>query len=133
MKKLIAAALAMLMAALLCSCGKTVGTKINLGSSEIYSDAEIKAAAAAVKAKFATFDGCTLHSLTYAGDEESAGCLDYVRDSNENYSKCIVFESSFRSPKNGGGTWEKNSEYTWNWYVAKSPVGIWEVVDYGYG
>ena len=63
MKKLIAAALAMLMAALLCSCGKTAGAKINLGSSEIYSDAEIKAAAAAVKAKFATFDGCTLHSL----------------------------------------------------------------------
>ena len=133
MKKILAAVMAVLMAALLCSCGKTAGAKINLGSSEIYSDAEIKAAAAAVKAKFATFDGCILHSLTYAGDEESTGCLDYVRDANENYSKCIVFKSSFRSPIIGSGAWEKNSEYTWKWYVARTSVGIWEVVDYGYG
>lgn len=134
-KKTFAVMLTVLMLAGLCACGKTAGTEINCKTSEIYSETEIKAAAAAVKAKFLTFEGCTLYSLTYAGDEESEGCLDYCRElkPEKNFDRCIVFESSFRSPKNGGGTWEKNSEYTWTWYVAKGSLGGWQVVNYGYG
>lgn len=133
MKKILAAVLAVLMLLALCSCGKTAGAKLNLGSSEIYSDAEIKAAAAAVKREFMTMDGCTLYSLSYAGDEAAADNLEYVRQFDKAYDKCVVFESSFRSPKNGGGTWEKDAEYTWRWYAAKSPLGGWKVAAYGYG
>lgn len=134
-KKILSAAAAMLMALLLCSCGKTAEAVIDCKTSEMYSEAEIKAAAAAVKTKFLTMDGCTLHSLTYAGDEVSAGALDYCNElePEKRFDKCIVFKSSFRSPKNGGGTWQKNSEYTWTWYVAKSPLSGWQIVSYGYG
>lgn len=46
--------------------------------------------------------------------------------------KCISFDSSFRSPKNGGGAWNANEEYTWSWWLARSEGGTWKLMTWGY-
>ena len=35
----------------------------------------------------------------------SEGSLDYCKDFDKDFEKCIVFESSCQSPKNGGEVW----------------------------
>ena len=103
-RKISAALIAGLLMLVLCSCGKTGTAYVDCGNSEIYSKIDIETAASAVKTRFLTLKGCTLHYLKYAGDEISESSLDYPDD-----------------------------EYTWRWYVAKRPLGGWKVVSYGYG
>lgn len=132
-RKISAALVAGLLMLVLCSCGKTGAAYVDCGNSEIYSKIDIETAASVVKTRFLTLKGCTLHYLKYAGDEISEGSLDYCKDFDKDFEKCIVFESSFQSPKNGGEVWNPDDEYTWRWYVAKRPLGGWKVVSYGYG
>ncbi len=42
---------------------------VDFGSSDFYTKEELDAAALQVKCKFASFAGCELHSLRYAGDQ----------------------------------------------------------------
>ena len=42
---------------------------IDLGSSSLYTQEELNTAILLIKDKFATFAGCELHSIRYAGDE----------------------------------------------------------------
>lgn len=113
--------------------GKTEGVKLRLGSSSLYTEEERSAAAEAVKKKFKEMNGCRLFSLTFAGDERCQQELQSWNrmDETRRYEEMIVFDSVFRSPKNGGGAWNANEIYTWNWMVAKTDGG-WEVVNYGY-
>ena len=114
--------------------GKTEGAKVHYKTSATYTEEEQSAAAEAVREKFADLNGCVLYSLTFAGDERCQKELETLNGPNwgGNYEACIVFESSFRSPKNGGGAWEANEIYTWNWTVAREAGGDWTVVNYGY-
>ncbi len=119
----------------LCACGgKTNGVVINYGESEIYSDDEINLAVEVVKAQFEEFEGCELHTLSYAGDSACKAYLAYCCDLDENkdFVECIVFNSSFHSPKNGGGAWEADYEYTWSWYLAREKNGSWTLLTFGY-
>lgn len=52
--------------------------------------------------------------------------LEEANDNKESFTQCISFDSSFRSPKNGGGAWNANEEYTHGhggWRVAKAERG----------
>ena len=53
-------------------------------------------------------------------------------DNKENFTQCISFDSSFMSPKNGGGAWNANEEYTWSWWLARSEGGTWKLMTWGY-
>ena len=51
----------------------------------------------------------------------------------QNYTACIEFLSDFRSPAEGGGAWEENREYTgWNWWLARTDDGDWDLLTWGY-
>lgn len=120
---------------LLCSCGgKQEAVSIDYGESELYTTKDMDAAIQVIQETFATFDGCTLHSLTYGGD---AACVENL-ESCQTLSKageieqCIVFNSSFHSPKEGGGAWEADTEYTWTWYLGRETTGRWVLLTYGY-
>ena len=145
MKKTVALLLTLLLLFSLAACagkggddgdapGITEGAKVDVGESALYTEEERLAAAEAVKAKFAELNGCKLNSLTFSGDERCEKELESLktRDDVKDATACIVFDSSFRSPKNGGGAWEANEVYTWSWMVARTAAGAWEVVNYGY-
>lgn len=110
------------------------GVAINYGQSGMYSSYEIDDAVNVVLEKFSEFDGCTLYSLTYAGDKVSRENLEYSNSlaDDANYVDCMVLESSFRSPKDGGGSWKPDTLYTWSWYLAREKDGDWVLLSNGY-
>lgn len=134
MKKMISVCFMLLLMFSLGSCGKSkADVTIDYGSSELYTEQDMDRAVEVIKDKFAEFDGCVLHSLTYAGDDVSKDQIEYCNsfDQDADFTECMVFHSSFRSPPNGGGAWEADMEYTWDWYLAKGGDGNWILLTYG--
>ena len=103
--------------------------------SEIYTAEDLSAAEQKILEEFKTW-GCDLISLEYAGDdcctEENLAWMNDLR-SGEAFTQCAEFLSSFTSPKEGGGAWEADSEYTdWQWWLARSDGGAWQLLTWGY-
>ena len=123
-----------------CENGKTANVVIDYGTSSIYTKADMNAAIEVIKKQFNSMDGCELHSLSYSSDDDcnNSECIKWMNDleeANDNkevFTQCIMFNSSFRSPKNGGGAWEANEEYTWSWWLARSEGGAWKLMTWGY-
>ena len=142
MKKIITVTLCIVLVLLFAGCeknGDTSKVEIDYGASSVYSKEEIDSAIEIIKKQFASFEGCELHSLSYMPDEEcnNANNIEWMNnlrtdDNKEAFTQCIAFESSFRSPKKGGGAWEANEEYTWSWWLARSEGGEWNLMTWGY-
>lgn len=136
MKKLLC--LCILFAVLLtaCSVGKVDGATVEYGESAVYTRADIDAAAEAVFGKFRTWGGCELYTLTYAGDTVSAQELYYCnsrrKEGKPDYTQCLVFASEFRSPKEPYGGWEADMLYYWDFHLARTDGGAWELIAWGY-
>lgn len=115
--------------------GNVENVVIDNGDSKLYTTEEIDDVVDLVKDEFKTLDGCTLYTLSYAGDEWSEMEKDYRNSGQEEtkYVSCIVLNSSFCPPRNGGGGLNAATEYTWNWIIGKEPAGEWKLLGYGYG
>lgn len=126
----------------LVGCGENFVSeaKIDYGNSEIYSEKDMNAAIKLIKDEFSTWEGCELHSVTYASDDECnseniawMNDLATGHDLTGNFTQCIMFKSDFHSPKNGGGAWEADTEYTnWQWWLARVEGGEWKLLTWGY-
>ena len=142
MKKIFVMAICIVLMFALVGCenGKTANVVIDYGTSSIYTKADMNAAIEVIKKQFNSMDGCELHSLSYSSDDDcnNSECIKWMNDleeANDNkevFTQCIMFNSSFRSPKNGGGAWEANEEYTWSWWLARSEGGAWKLMTWGY-
>lgn len=116
------------------------GVKMDYGTSSIYSKADMDAAIKIIMKKFEAFEGCELHSLSYASDEEcnTAENIAWMnrckaKDDPEVFTQCIAFDSNFHSPKTDSGAWNPDEEYTdWYWWLARSNGGEWKLITYGY-
>lgn len=102
--------------------------------SELYSDADIKAAFNTVKRYFGReFDGCTLTELYYPGDSYA----DKFAAAAEQFDadEAIIIISSFDVDSSGGdGSLNPDSTYDkWQWILVRSSGGSWRHVDHGYG
>lgn len=114
--------------------------KINYGTSSIYTEEDMNQAIAKILEEFNKFEGCELHSLSYISDDKCnnednikwMNDLELTNENKEVFVQCIAFESSFHSPKNGGGAWNANSEYNWSWWLARSENGDWKLMTWGY-
>ena len=91
---------------------------VSLGSSALFTEEELREAAVQIKCKFASFEGCELYSLRYAGDES---CTDEkVRWANETdpgseYIQVARFLCDYHSPE---------KEYTdFEWWLAMTAAG----------
>ena len=105
-------------------------------ASEIFSGEELTAAAALIQKEFDTWEGCELHRLDYAGDacctRENIRWLNRLAGGRR-YIRCAEFLSDFRSPVEGGGAWEPDTEYPdWQWWLGLTGDGEWELVTWGY-
>ena len=121
---------------LCCGCGRTDRVIVDYGASQLYSREEMDAAIGAVKWEFQTWSGCELHTISYLGDAYSEENLPYCNSLRENagFDRCIVFESSFHTPKNGGDGWTSDEEMTgWKWVLARRGGGNWQLLTWGYG
>ena len=89
-----------------------------------------------IKCQFASWAGCELHSLRYAGDEcNSAENIKWLNelDEGQNYVQVVEFLSDFHSPEFAYGAWEENIEYTdYQWWLARTANGGWQLLTWGY-
>lgn len=142
MKKAIAI---LLLITVLCgsaACAKKQKTEVSIdyGNSALYSKEDMDAAIAVIRKEFDTWDGCELHSISYGSDDACSAEnikwmneLEAANDAQETFSQCILFKSDFHSPKNGGGAWNADQEYTdWQWWLARSEGGAWKLMTWGY-
>lgn len=115
--------------------GDVSKVKVDLGNSDKYSSEDLSLAVEVIKDKFKEFDGCILYELKYRGDGDFEENLEYCQTLEEDNSltECVVFDSVFHSPKNGGDAWEPDTDYTWDWYLArKNKSDKWILVTFGY-
>ena len=111
---------------------------IDYGTSELYSQEDLEEAAIQIKCSFASWKGCELHSLRYAGDEccteENIAWLNSHEGVTEKYTQVAEFLGSFHSPVESGlSAWEPDYEYTdYQWWLGRTENGGWEIVDSGY-
>ena len=142
MRKMIALLLAVICVVMLAGCGAKYSPEVTIdyGNSSIYSKEDMDSAIQMIKKEFDTWDGCELHSITYGMDEECndenikwMNELEEANDAKESFTQCIMFKSNFHSPKEGGGAWNADEEYTdWQWWLARSDGGQWKLMTWGY-
>ncbi|MBQ9251078.1 MAG: M15 family metallopeptidase [Clostridia bacterium] len=112
---------------------------IQYGNSELFTLEELEEAAVQVKCKFATFAGCELHTLRYAGDEcnteENIAWMNRL-DEGQEYIQAVEFVSDFHSPvqPTDETAWDLDAEYTdFQWWLARTADGGWQLLTWGYG
>ena len=142
MKKLIYLVFCIVLTLSLIGCGNssTANVKIDYGTSSIYTEEDMNAAIEIIKKQINSWEDCELHSLSYSSDNicnntDNIAWMNDLEEANDNkevFTQCIMLESSFRSPKNGGGAWVANEEYTWSWWLARSEGGEWKLMTWGY-
>lgn len=110
---------------------------IDYGTSEIYTEDELKDAVIQIKCKFAFWGDVDLKSIKYAGDE--AVTDENLKWMNElapdaKYTQVVEFLMDFHTPKDVGEmTFNADSDYTdYQWWLARTDDGGWEVVSFGY-
>lgn len=110
-------------------------------NSILYTQEDLDAAMDTILAQFEEWTGCELHSLSYAGDDESFSdeTLSDVAAWGEgkDYTEIAKFIMDFHSPVDEadleGTAWNPDFEYTdYTWTLAREEGGEWEVVGYGY-
>ena len=105
------------------------------GTSALYTTDELAQAAIQVKCEFASFAGCELHSLRYAGDEcNTQENLDWLNSQDEkaNYVQVVEMLTDFHTPVEEVGTWEPDTEETdYQWWLAREEGKGWQLVSHG--
>ena len=110
--------------------------KIDYGTSGLFTKQEMDEAILLVKKSVASWEGCELHTVTYAGDEnvteENVSWLNSLNGGAE-YVECIEFLTDFHSPVEAYGAWEADTEYTdYQWWLGRTEGGSWVLVSWGY-
>jgi D-alanyl-D-alanine carboxypeptidase len=132
---------ALLLAVLFCTaCGKKAEPSLDYGDSALYTKEEMDTAIALIRAEFAGWEGCELHSLRYAGDEcqnpenvHWLGELAEARGTEARITRCMEFVSDFHSPRKAIDAWNPDEEYTdWQWWLAGTEDGDWLLLTWGY-
>lgn len=108
----------------------------DLGGSKLYTEEELQDAVLAIECQFASWAGCELHAIRYAGDdagnEENLTWLNSLAEGTE-YTQAAEFLMDFHTAAKVEGAWEPDKEYTdYQWWLARSEDGDWEIVSFGY-
>lgn len=141
MKKYGLFAICMVLIILFAGCGNqaALAVTIDYGNSSVYTKEDMDAAIATIQATFDTWEGCELHSLSYSSDgictsEENIAWMNDLEKANDNeqvFTQCIMFDSSFHSPKKRAGAWNPDEEYEWTWWLARREGGEWKLMTFG--
>lgn len=140
MKKVLSIVVILCLVFSICGCSNTKNAKIDYGKSDIFSKEDMDSAIKVIIKEFNEMKGCKLYSLKYMGDDFCKENINYANEvANElrkekKFTECIVFTSTFRSPLLGGDAWIANEVYEgWEWYLARTENGSWELLTYGWG
>ncbi|MBQ3405217.1 MAG: M15 family metallopeptidase [Oscillospiraceae bacterium] len=109
---------------------------IDYGSSGLYSREQLSEAVVQIKCKFASFEGCELHSIRYAGDEaNSEQNISWLNSLAEgrSYTQIAEFFTDFHTAPDIQSTMEPDTDYNdYQWWLAWTEDDGWEIVSMGY-
>ena len=114
-----------------------INVNIDYNESKTYSKKELKKVVSQLKCKFATYAGCVLEKIKYAGDEfnskENLDWLNGLSDNNE-YTKIMKFLVDFHSPDEETiSSFDPDTDYKdYEFWYALDKDGNWKLVSYGY-
>lgn len=105
--------------------------------SSLYSMEEMMDAVVQIKCLFASWEGCELREIRYAGDdacnEENLEWLNSLGDGYD-YKELMKFVIDFHSPEDGGDIWMADYDYTdYEFWLGRNEKGGWDIVSYGMG
>lgn len=109
--------------------------KIDYKTSDIYSEEEMYIAIEKIMKVFSSWKGCEMHEISFTDDQTCKDNLSYINSlgMDEKYVDCLVFTSSFHSPKEGGDAWEPDYEYEgWQWFLGRTEDSDWKLLTWGY-
>ena len=104
-------------------------------NSEIYTSDDINSAMAQTKKEFKKYKGCTLETITYAGDDAA---LDLKKGGErkvlfKNYDEFIVIETDFKVDQTKENAFDGVGYfYQWQWIFGRYENGNWKLVNEGY-
>ena len=111
---------------------------IDYGTSDIYTEDDLKDAVIQIECKFAFWGNVDLKSIKYAGDE--AVTDENLKWMNElapdaKYTQVAEFLMDFHTPEDVGElTFNANFDYKdFQWWLARTDDGGWEIVTFGNG
>ena len=121
----------------LCLCGAAAAESdeaiIDIAGSERYTEEELTSAVETVLAEFDTWEGCDMHIIFYAGDEQSMDALEGANKMERGtFDECAVLFTAFRSPKEAYGAWSADEEYFYSWTLGRAEKGAWNLVNWGW-
>ena len=143
MKKITSVFLALLLIISLAGCSgevsktqKIADTKIDIGTSRIFSEEDRKSAADWILNKWSKEKTITkLYSITYAGDEESKYEQDYYSDwEGYSHEEIIVFYIDFHTARGAGSEgFDSDEDYDgWAYMLGRDDGEEWVYVTEGY-
>lgn len=110
---------------------------IDYGTSEIYTEDDLKDAVIQVKCKYAFWGDVDLKSIRYAGDEavtdEKLAWMNELAPDAE-YTQVVEFLMDFHTPEDVGElTFNADYDYTdYQWWLARTSDSGWDIVTFGY-
>ena len=116
--------------------------KIDYGNSKNFSREDMDFCIEVIKHELKR-SGCTLHTVRYMGDKFNShenrkylNSLAPSRNFKKKFTKCMVFETDYRSPPDDGkiSAWNYDTEYTnyqW-WFGFYKPDKDWKLLTSGY-
>lgn len=111
--------------------GRTWGAETIIGSSELYSDAEIADAMHTVMRIFRSdFRGCTLEQITY--DEDISLLLGQSVSGQYPDADVIVLRTAYTTGMWDGAVPPCTTVQDWDWTLTRSENGKWAVRGCGY-
>lgn len=136
MKRVLVMGLSLLMIFMI-GCGAVSDAQTDLGHSKDFSENELRDAAKMVRKHFrAMYNGCTLLTIVYDGDQAANENLAYCNalEPDKDFVDCVVFSSRFETSERCDTTLEPNETYDdWRWYLAREEKGKWQLVMEGQG
>lgn len=121
------------------SAGNSKNVKIEIGSSEKFTEAEIRQAADAVKEKFKDFTDCELLRLYYDEERSDSAVKSFLENGKGSINgaraeNTIVLHSDFYAGSKAEGGFTPDMEYT-NWMfilIRDNETSRWHVDGCGY-
>ena len=116
---------------------RSADVTVDCGTSSLYTQEELEDAVVQIKCRFASLAGCELHAIRYAGDDvcsaENLAWLNAVQEGSD-YTEIAEFLMDFRSSGDASGALEPDTEYDgYQWWLARTEDGGWEIVTWGEG
>ena len=114
---------------------KETDPEIVLGNSMALSREELEEVAIRIKCQFASWEGCELESVRFAGDEyitpENVDMVNLLGKTDK-HVLAVKFFTDFRTPKEGYNDLKGDHEYKdFQWWLACDVEGDWDIVIFG--